>query len=82
MVSFPFLTVKVKKYLKWKGSGVETYCYNYFVIVYILLFFDLAIFILSYNCNLKTSSNELVYIIFEAALLLIAKSKQSILRCK
>ncbi len=52
------------------------------IIVYILLFFDLAIFILSYSCNLKISSNEFVFIIFEAALLLIAKSKRSILRCK
>ena len=52
------------------------------IVVYILLVFDLAFFILSCNYKLEIASNELVFIVFAASLLLLGKFKQYILKCE
>lgn len=44
------------------------------IIVYILLSVDLVVFILSCNLNWRIASNELVFVVFDALLLLMGKA--------
>lgn len=47
------------------------------IVVYILLIFDLAFFVVGYNYGFELLSNELVFIVFEALLLLLDKLKKT-----